>query len=184
MICENCKERPASITIKQESVIGSLERHLCEKCAFQSQTFHFDPNQEPLSIQQFLSHWFSGSDPFQAQQQTRGEPLEGPECPSCGLTFPKFLDIGKFGCADCYDTFRGNLPQVFGKLHNGHSTHTGKVPVSFNEIYAVKKKIEEIRVKMKEAVEAERFEEAAALRDEANTLKKHLANGGEESDVD
>ena len=77
-----------------------------------------------------------------------------------------------------------DLPHVFGKLHNGHSTHTGKVPVSFNEIYAVKKKIEEIRVKMKEAVEAERFEEAAALRDEANTLKQHLAHGGEENDVD
>lgn len=184
MICENCKERPASITITQESMVGSIERHLCEKCAFQSQTFQFDPNQEPLSIQQFLSHWFSGSDPFLAQPQTRGELLEGPECPSCGLTFPKFLDIGKFGCAECYDTFRGSLPHVFGKLHNGHSAHTGKIPVSFNELYAVKKKIEEIRVKMKEAVEAEHFEEAAALRDEANTLKQHLAHGGEEDDVD
>ena len=37
---------------------------------------------------------------------------------------------------------------------------------------------------MKEAVEAERFEEAAALRDEANALKHQLANGGGESDVD
>ena len=39
---------------------------------FISQTFQFDPNQEPLSIQQFLSHWFGGADPFQAQQQTTG----------------------------------------------------------------------------------------------------------------
>jgi protein arginine kinase activator len=184
MICENCKERPASVTITQESVVGSVERHLCEKCTFQSQTFHFDPNQEPLSIQQFLSHWFSGSDPFLAQQLSRGEPLTGPECPSCGLTFPKFLDIGKFGCAECYDTFRGNLQHVFGKLHNGHATHTGKVPVSFNELYAVKKKIEEIRVRMKDAVDAERFEEAAALRDEANTLKQQLTSGGDDNDVD
>ena len=35
----------------------------------------------------------------------------------------------------------------------------------------MKRKIEEIRVKMQEAVEAERFEEAAALRDEANATK-------------
>nr|WP_255457427.1 UvrB/UvrC motif-containing protein [Sporosarcina sp. JAI121] len=76
------------------------------------------------------------------------------------------------------------MPHVFGKLHNGHANHVGKVPVSFNELYAVKRKIEEIREKMKEAVEAERFEEAAALRDEANTLKQHLAHGGEENDVD
>ena len=42
-----------------------------------------------------------------------------------------------------------------------------------------KRKIEEIRLKMKEAVEAERFEEAAALRDEANTLRLNLEQGGE-----
>ena len=95
------------------------------------------------------------------------------ECPKCALTFEKFLDIGKFGCASCYDTFRGQLPNVLGKLHSGHSTHVGKMPVSFNELYAVKRKIEEVRTKMQEAVEEERFEEAAALRDEANMLQDH-----------
>ena len=47
----------------------------------------------------------------------------------------------------------------------------GKYLFHLMKLYAIKRKIEEIRVKMKEAVEAERFEEAAALRDEANTLK-------------
>ncbi|MEK3937004.1 UvrB/UvrC motif-containing protein [Sporosarcina sp. FSL W7-1349] len=183
MICENCKERPASVILTQESMGGSMERQLCEKCAFHSQSLQFDPNQEPLSIQQFLSQWFGGPDSFQSQPQTRGEMMRGPECPNCGLTFQKFLDIGKFGCATCYATFRERLPRIFGKLHNGHTKHVGKIPVSFNEIYAVKKKIEEIRVKMREAVEAERFEEAAILRDEANALKLRLQAGGEESDV-
>ena len=66
MICENCKERPASVILTKGYMGESVERHLCEKCAFQSETFHFDPNQEPLSIQQFLSHWFGGTDPYQA----------------------------------------------------------------------------------------------------------------------
>ncbi|CAM3240886.1 UvrB/UvrC motif-containing protein [Filibacter tadaridae] len=184
MICENCKERPASVILTQESSGGLMERHLCEKCAFQSQTFQFDPNQEPLSIQQFLSHWFGGADPFQAPQQNRGAANHGPECSSCGLTFSKFLDIGKFGCATCYETFKVQLPSVLGKLHNGHSVHVGKIPISFNEIYSVKKKIEELRVKMKDAVDSERFEEAAVLRDEANALKAGLDNGGDVSDVD
>ena len=64
------------------------------------------------------------------------------------------------------------------------SSHTGKIPVSFNELYAIKRKIEEIRAKMQDAVAAERFEEAAALRDEANALQHHLAHGGEENNVD
>ena len=184
MICENCKERPASVILTKGHMAESVEHHLCEKCAFQSEAFHFNPNQEPLSIQQFLSQWFGGPDPFQAPQQKREAKMADIECPDCGLTFRKFLDIGKFGCATCYETFREKLPNVFGKLHNGRSVHTGKVPISFNKLYAVKRKIEEIRLKMNEAVDAERFEDAAALRDEANLLKHQLATEGEESDVD
>ena len=76
------------------------------------------------------------------------------------------------------------MPRIFSKLHNGHTTHVGKIPVSFNERFALKKKIEEIRLKMQEAIETERFEDAAALRDEANALKERLAecgDGGEEA---
>ena len=183
MICENCKERPASITITQESMGGSWNVIYVRSVL----SNHRHSISTPIKSRcPFSSFYLTGLAVLILSGTTAntGRMLEGPECPSCGLTFPKFLDIGKFGCADCYDTFRGNLPHVFGKLHNGHSTHTGKIPVSFNEIYAVKKKIEEIRVKMKEAVEAEHFEEAAALRDEANTLKQHLSLGGEENDVD
>ena len=183
MICEKCKERPASVILTKGHMGSSIEHQLCEKCAFQSEAFYFDPNQEPLSIQQFLSQWFGGADSFQAPQQTRKTDVDSLECPTCKLTFRKFLDIGKFGCSSCYDTFRGKLPHVFGKLHNGHSAHTGKVPVSFNKLYAVKRKIEEIRVKMNEAVASERFEEAATLRDEANRLKGQLDIEGEEIDV-
>lgn len=186
MNCDNCKERPASVIFTQESMSGTTERHLCEKCAFQSQMFHFDPNQEPLSIQQFLSHWFGVNDSSQPFQQSRDSMPEGPICPDCQLSFRKFLDIGKFGCPTCYDTFRERLPRIFSKLHNGHTTHVGKIPVSFNELFAVKKKIDEIRLKMQEAIDEERFEDAAALRDEAKALKHRLAecsDGGEENDV-
>lgn len=185
MICENCKERPASVILTKGYQGEAVEHHLCEKCAFQSEAFNFDPNQEPLSIQQFLSQWFGGADPFQTPQQMRDTTNKDHfECNSCGLTFQKFLDIGKFGCATCYDTFREKLPPVFRKLHNGHSMHVGKIPISFNKVYAMKRKIEEVRTKMNEAVEAERFEEAAALRDEANRLKSQLADGGEANYVD
>ncbi|MCZ2259215.1 UvrB/UvrC motif-containing protein [Sporosarcina sp. G11-34] len=184
MICENCKERPASVILTKGHMGESAEHHLCEKCAFQTEAFHFNPNQEPLSIQQFLSQWFGGGDSFEEPQQAREEDRSDLECPTCKLTFKKFLDIGKFGCATCYDTFREQLPHVFGKLHNGHAAHIGKIPISFNKTYAVKRKIEEIRARMAEAVEAERFEEAASLRDEANSLKEQLVAGGEESDVD
>lgn len=184
MLCENCKERPASVVITKGYMGESEEHHLCEKCAFQSEAFHLGTNEEPMSIQQFLSHWFGGGDPFQAQPKQQKSEAQLLECPICQLTYEKFLEIGKFGCSTCYETFRERLPHVLGKLHNGKSAHTGKIPVSFNQLYAIKRKIEEIRAKMQEAVEAERFEDAAILRDEASQLQAQLEDGGEASDVD
>lgn len=184
LICENCKERPASVVITKGYMGESIEHHLCEKCAFQSEAFHFNSSEEPMSIQQFLSHWFGGGDPLHAQPKKQGSGLEQLECPSCNLTFGRFLEIGKFGCPTCYDTFRERLPHVLGKLHSGQSAHTGKIPVSFNKLYAIKRKVEEIRLKMQEAVEEERFEDAAILRDEANHLQQRLERGGDDIDVD
>lgn len=183
MLCENCQERPATVVITKGSTGESEEHHLCEKCAFQSEAFHFNVNEEPMSIQQFLSHWFGGGDPFQTQPKQQS-PESQLECPECKLTYENFLEIGKYGCSTCYDTFRERLPHVLGKLHSGKSAHTGKIPVSFNKLYAIKRKIEEIRVKMQEAVELENFEEAATLRDEANRLQAQLEDGGEASNVD
>lgn len=184
LICENCKERPASVVITKGYMGESIDHHLCEKCAFQSEAFHFAPNEEPLSIQQFLAHWFGGVDSLQTQPKKQQPGAGQLECPVCNLTFGKFLEIGKFGCPTCYDTFHKRLPQVFGKLHNGQSTHTGKIPASFNKMYLIKRKVEEIRLKMQEAVEEERFEDAATLRDEANKLQQRLERGGDGADVD
>ncbi|WP_432353435.1 UvrB/UvrC motif-containing protein [Sporosarcina sp. A2] len=177
MLCENCQERPASVILMQESQNGPIERNLCEKCAFNLQTFSNNPNQEPMSIQQFLSQWLSGSESL--QQQTR-EVKPMPECPECGLTFHRFLDIGKFGCPTCYETFRERLPRVFGKLHNGNSTHKGKIPASFNEKMTIKLKIEELRERMQETIQSEQFEQAAVLRDEIKEWKQKLIEQAEE----
>lgn len=182
MLCENCKERPATVVFKRETANQVTERHLCDKCAFYSQTFSFSPDQEPLSIQQFLTQWLDGTDLF-SEQRTDEKVSAGPECPDCGLTFHRFLDIGKFGCATCYETFREQLPRVFAKLHNGHTEHRGKIPASLNERFALKRKLEDIRTKMRFAVEEERFEEAATLRDEAKQIKQQLDAGGDDQHV-
>lgn len=181
MLCENCKERPATVVFKQETMNGATEKHLCDKCAFYSQTFSFSPEQEPLSIQQFLAHWLGGSELLSGQMSN--DVATGPECPNCSLTFHRFLDVGKFGCATCYETFREQLPRVFAKLHNGNTGHRGKIPASLNERFALKKKLEDIRLQMQEAVQEERFEEAAVLRDEAKQVKQQLADGGDDQDV-
>lgn len=176
MLCENCNERPASVILKQETPGGSIERNLCDQCAFNLQTFSVNPNQEPMSIQQFLSQWLTG----EAIQPQAREKQAMPECQECGLTFHRFLEIGKFGCPVCYETFRERLPRVFGKLHNGSTVHRGKVPASFNEKMAIKKQIESLRASMQEAIQKEQFEQAAVLRDEIKEWKEKLSAEPEE----
>lgn len=184
LICESCKERRASVVITKGYMGESIEHHLCEKCAFQSEAFQFGSSDDPLSIQQFLAHWFGGGDPLQTQPKKQEVGVGQLACPDCHLTFGQFLENGKFGCPSCYETFRNRLPYVLGKLHGGQSTHTGKIPVSFNKLYVIKRNIEEVRLKMQEAVAEERFEDAATLRDEAHRLQQHLERGGDDADVD
>lgn len=183
MICEYCKERPATVTIQRGTPSGIVEQHFCETCAHQLNYSNMLSNDEPISIQQLLSQWFGG-EALQKSPNHRRPATKELTCSGCNVTYREFLTVGKFGCATCYETFREYVPSVFRKLHSGHSSHIGKIPLSFNKRFAVKKQIEEIRTKMQEAVATENFEKAAALRDEANALQAHLDSGGEEADVD
>ena len=80
------------------------------------------------------------------------------------------------GCAKCYETFYTRLLPVVERIH-GSSRHRGKTPdgnlpqVSQSErrgMLLAKKQ------KLREAIEAENFEDAVTLRDEIRMLEaKH-----------
>lgn len=173
MICENCKQRPAHVKMTVTQNGEPFTRHLCDVCA--SQLHPFQQQQDPLAVQQFLSNLFA-SEP--AQKQSEREKSQW-SCPTCGWTYERFVHKGKFGCADCYKTFGNALPPVMKRLHNGNAEHVGQVPEAFEETRAVKRRIEDIRTKMKHAIEEEEFEKAAELRDQARELEAKLAKGGE-----
>lgn len=183
MICERCKQRPATVIVKGNEMGESFERHLCEHCAFREEEQE-QVNEELLSIQQFLSHLFGEQDSFFSKLKQPSKTSHSLTCPTCTLSFEEFLTIGKFGCPTCYETFRTSLPQVLGKLHSGQSTHIGKVPSSFNQLFVMKRQIEEARMKMQQAVIEERFEDAAHYRDEAKHLQQLLDDGGDAPHVD
>lgn len=180
MICENCKQRPAKVTVTQIQNGEQVQRHYCEVCAKNFHPFHLDFQQDPLSLHQLLSNWFGVPESKQMQQKPQPE---AKTCSSCGWTFRQFLNQGKFGCAHCYESFHEQLPDVFKKLHNGNVKHVGKAPGTFGQTLQLKKQIEAIRTSMRTAIEIENFEEAARLRDEARSLEEQLQSGGENRDV-
>lgn len=169
MICDQCGERPASVIVKQNINGQMTERQLCHVCAAGNHNFNIVFEQDPLAIHQLLSNWFPN-------QQTSPNPIkkEVAVCPSCGFTFNKFLKLGKFGCAECYEVFESQLDEIFKRLHNGNSEHTGKIPASYGSTLKIKKEIEELRKQMKSSIEQENFEEAAKLRDQVKALNVEL----------
>ncbi len=94
----------------------------------------------------------------------------GRRCPSCGFTLEDLRRIRRFGCADCYTTFRDDVNQMLRGMHKGFK-HCGKVPAGLMELHQRTQRLEELRGKLDQAITSENYEEAAGLRDEIRQIE-------------
>lgn len=94
-------------------------------------------------------------------------------CPTCGLKLDEFKDSNQLGCVDCYKTFFDQI-QVSLKDSQLGLIHKGKEPVKNTKVLFVKKEILELKKKLENFVEEEKFEEAVELRDRIEERKKEL----------
>lgn len=90
----------------------------------------------------------------------------GTACPGCGATLQDFRETGRLGCAQCYDTYGEPLRELLRRLH-GSAHHTGRAyhPPGAEAEAPSPEQIARLRARLKQAVEAEQFEQAAELRD-------------------
>ena len=131
MICENCKQRPAKVTVTQMHNGDQVQGHYCEVCAKNFHPFHLEFQQDPFIASSVISNWLASPE----QQTSTTKTSTRGKMQSCGWTFRQFLNQGKFGCAHCYESFHEQLPGVFKQLHNGNVKHVGKAPGAFGETY-------------------------------------------------
>lgn len=182
MICEICKQRPATVTFTKLNEGEEVSHHYCEECAHIVHMEENNPHPKAISINDILSSWF-GTPTWSMNAPTpKEEKEESLVCPSCNMSYKQFLHEGKFHCAHCYESFKEQLPSVFKRLHNGATEHKGKVPGGLTLQYKTKKEIEKLRQSMKSAIEEENFEEAAIVRDKIKLLEVTLEQGGVEKD--
>lgn len=189
MLCDMCHSREAVICYTE--IINGVrkEQHLCQSCAAKY------TGNDGYNIASGSAGFLAGllASVLGLQQDTLSdEDMQKTNlvCPTCHMTYNEFLRDGKFGCKDCYKTF-GLILDPYIKKIQGNVTHTGKCPKYqdvFAEVpeytggHAVLSKVrqtpdktaispeDELRAKLKEAVEKEEFEEAARLRDEIKKL--------------
>ena len=162
MICDLCGKEKANVHLTEIIDDQSRELHLCEACAREKGA---------SAAQDFgLADLLAGLTDFGTKME--GKEAKTISCPKCGLTYESFRKTGRLGCGGCYETFRRYLAPLLKRIH-GSTQHVGRVPAA-----TVSKKVSkpedpliEIKEKLKSAVAAEAFEEAAQLRDQIRTLE-------------
>ena len=94
-------------------------------------------------------------------------------CPTCGTTWAQFQKRGLFGCANDYTLFEKQLADMIRSMHERHSQHTGKLPPhSSSTETLVRARIIQLKTQLSAAVQGERYEEAARLRDQLRTISE------------
>lgn len=114
-----------------------------------------------------LFDMFDGMGTFTAPQTVQ---KENRACPVCGHTWADFNKTGKFGCGECYRVFANGANSVLRQIHSS-SQHAGKIPSKSSADIKAKRRLEELKKKLKEAVAAENYEEAARLHAEIKGIE-------------
>jgi protein arginine kinase activator len=95
----------------------------------------------------------------------------GSRCPRCGFSPAEFKKLGRFGCPECYETFRNLVEPMLENMHNGIA-HTGKVPTRALERKSLYDRLTKLELDLTEAIKSERYEDAARARDEISQVKQ------------
>ena len=179
MLCEKCRIREANIKYTEVMNGVKTEHNLCSQCA---QEMDFGPYSAIIEGEFPLGKLLSsllGLQPSAARQQKMDEVA----CPTCKTTYEEFVENSRFGCADCYHVFDLLIGEKIKKLQESAS-HTGKQPkirpaggtaaVTSGGVmeFSTEEQLKQLESRLKSAIKAEEYEEAAVCRDRIKALKE------------
>ncbi|MDR1303444.1 MAG: UvrB/UvrC motif-containing protein [Puniceicoccales bacterium] len=157
--CNICG-KPAAVHIEQ--IVHSIKQtiNLCEACARSYGVL--TSNVMPFSVTKNIgTALFGDLNPTLAAQDC---------CEYCGYTMELFKKTGNLGCPQCYESLREKLLPLIENMQK-NLDHIGKQPKCFT-VHAKKTLTQEsLEEKLRLAIEGERFEEAARIRDALRSLK-------------
>ncbi len=161
MICHICKDKVATIRLKE--IINNVvtELHLCREC------FESREHQDSLGMA-----GVSESDtPAVIDEEKKKPKGKTRRCPNCGLSEEQFRARGRLGCGECYKIFAKTLEPILAKVH-GSSEHRGKIPQEAAKGLDLKTELRKLQEDLQRAIQAENYERAAKLRDKIKQYGK------------
>ena len=155
MLCQKCGQNTATTHIK--TVINGTvsELNLCGYCAAKGGYSGFSKG----SISNMLASMLG-------QTMQMGEKIPQRNCKLCGMSFSEIAESGKVGCANCYTEFKKELTPYLKRIH-GSVNHNGKIPGTKQlTVQREENRLSILKTRLAELVAAEKYEEAALVRDE------------------
>lgn len=163
MRCDICKKTEATVHLTQIIEGKIMKVDMCEACS------KAKGMQDAIGFS--LGELVGGmSAPTEQAATTEGP---GAKCPGCGMTQADFKKIGRFGCAQCWETFETGLEPLLKAMHKS-DRHLGKVPSKAAHTLVINEQISQLTGELQKAVQNEQFERAAQLRDEIRALEMRL----------
>ena len=147
MLCDDCKNKPATIFFKEVLQDKIVELHLCEACAHKRGILMTQKLTPTEILQKLLK-----------QRNVRDEKVI---CPVCFLSLAEFKRVGRFGCSNCVTTFQPHIKNLIKQIQQSDKhigRRTGKGVKKGFQVY-------KLREELKKALEQEAYEDAARIRD-------------------
>jgi protein arginine kinase activator len=160
MKCQFCSN-PATVHLTDIVHKKKREMHLCDACAREKNLIPDAPQElnVPALLQLVLGQAPAGNRPAAADDV----------CPACGTPYAHFKAQGRLGCPLEYEAFRPLLEPIVERVQAGYTRHVGKAPGRYRRQMAHARR-GELEAQLRSAVAAERYEEAARLRDAIRAL--------------
>src|SRR3954467_14728935 len=145
MKCQFCS-KPATIHLTDIVNKTKREMHLCDACAREKNLIPDPP--EELNV------------PAVLQLVMNRDAV----CPECGTPYAHFKAQGRLGCPHDYEAFRSLLEPLVEKIQKKAVRHVGKGPPPHHRRLGRARRAE-LEARLRTAVAAEQYEEAARIRD-------------------
>lgn len=117
------------------------------------------------------------------REREREREIQSKRCPKCSMTWDRLRQDGRAGCPACYTAFAAELKGVLERSQRALQ-HTGKAPRAaekrqrrLDHLRARRDhQLELLQRRLQECVDAERFEEAAKLRDKIKAVSSTIVS--------
>jgi protein arginine kinase activator len=183
MLCQRCQQKQATVFFSQTVGNKTTQAHLCETCAQEQMQGYGGMNPmafNPLAaLTDFFNNFMNWNEGAIAEVNSgrAGSVAVDPQlqCPHCGYQLSTFRQNGRLGCTQCYESFKAALQPLISSIH-GNVSHAEDPPEGtkappLGEGVPQNLEVKNLREKLKQLVESEKFEEAALLRDQIKKME-------------